>query len=242
MSIAIHLENLTLGYDRHPAVHHVNGKFMAGTLTAVTGPNGAGKSTLLKAIAGILAPQEGRISFTPPSPVAYLPQAAQLQRDFPLTVLQMAATGFWNQAGSFKAISRALQTKARAALTAVGLEGFGHRQLQSLSAGQFQRALFARLLLQDAPVILLDEPFAAIDSDTTARLIEIVLAWHKEGRTVLCVLHDIDQIKRYFPNCLLMARECVAWGSTRDVLQPDNLRKARFFHEAWADAPEVCAQ
>jgi zinc/manganese transport system ATP-binding protein len=240
MTAAVTLENLTLSYDRHPAVHHLSGEFATGSLTAVTGPNGAGKSTLLKGIAGIVAPEEGRISTT--GTLAYLPQAVELQRDFPLTILQMVTTGFWNQSGSFKAITRTQKAKAVEALHMVGLAGLEHRQLSGLSAGQFQRALFARLLLQDASLILLDEPFAAIDTNTMAKLLEIIQVWHKEGRTVICVLHDFEQIRQHFPQCLLLARKCIAWGDSHDTLQPERLMNASFFHQAWPQQPKMCSQ
>ncbi len=244
MNASVRLENLTLSYDRHPAVHHMSGVFEPGSLTAVTGPNGAGKSTLLKGIAGILAPGEGRIVLQDVSmdDVAYLPQAADVQDDFPITVLQMVTTGFWKQAGGFGAIDGSLKSRAMEALAAVGLQGFANRQLGSLSAGQFQRALFARVLLQDARLILLDEPFTAIDAETTARLLEIVQRWHSEKRTIICVLHDLDQIRKYFPECLLMARECIAWCRAEEALKPDHLMSARFFREAWQPDSQICHQ
>ncbi len=250
---SVRLENLTLSYDRRPALHHVSGVFAAGSLTAVAGPNGAGKSTLLKGIAGIMHPDEGRIVIekcatsktatekNQSAGLAYLPQASELERDFPLSVLQMICTGFWNQTGGLRAIAASRRDAALAALGTVGLRGFEHRQIGTLSAGQFQRALFARLLLQDAPLILLDEPFTAIDAETTAKLLALVLRWHMEGRTVICVLHDLEQIRRYFPQCLLLARECVAWGPSAETLDAAHLQDTRFFHEAWHSETDRCA-
>ncbi len=242
MSAAVTLDNVTISYNRHPAVHHVSGTFEAGSLTAVAGPNGAGKSTLLKGIAGILSPDEGHISIKGATRkrIAYLPQAAELQRDFPMTVLHMIVTGYWQKTGGTGAITAAMREQASEALAAVGLRGFEKRPLSGLSAGQFQRALFARLLLQDAALMLLDEPFAAIDADTTAQLMDIILRWHQENRTVICVLHDFEQIKKYFPQCLLLARECIAWDSSAKALQPEHLLGARFFHDNWNAAPNLC--
>ncbi|MDE3060824.1 MAG: ABC transporter ATP-binding protein [Pseudomonadota bacterium] len=237
--MSVSLNNVTLSYARHPAVHHIFGSFETGSLTAVTGPNGAGKTTLLKAIAGVLRPDEGNIHIAGQRS-AYLPQAADMQRDFPMPVLSMVCTGYWHKTGGTGAITPAMRQQASLALAGVGLAGFEDRQLSSLSAGQFQRALFARLIVQDAPLILLDEPFAAIDADSTAQLIDILLRWHKEKRTVICVLHDLDQISRYFPECLLLARECIAWGNTDKALSPENLLKARFFHAGWESSPFVC--
>lgn len=243
MSATVHLENVTISYDRHPAVHHVSGTFSPGSLTAVAGPNGAGKSTLIKGIAGILSPDHGHITVTEAGArIAYLPQAAEMQRDFPLSVLEMVTTGLWQQAGRFGRITRTMQHKATEAIEAVGLRGFEHRTLDTLSTGQFQRALFARLLLQDADLILLDEPFAAIDEDTTRHLINIIHRWHSEQRTIICVLHDVAQIKQYFPQCLLLARECVAWDTSESALHPERLLNARFFQPSWKVDAERCEQ
>lgn len=244
MSISVRLENITLSYDRHPAVHHVSGVFEAASLTAIAGTNGAGKSTLLKGIAGIVRPDEGRVVMPNAAEraIAYLPQAADIQRDFPLSVEHLVSTGFWQQAGGFKTITRSMREKARLAIESVGLSGLESRTLDTLSAGQFQRALFARLLLQDAGLILLDEPFTSIDTDTTNHLLQIITRWHREGRTVICVLHDFEQIRAYFPQCLLLARECVAWGNSSNVLNAENLLKARFFHPAYPEHPERCEQ
>jgi len=249
---AVTLENVTISYRRHPAVHHISGRFESGSLTAITGPNGAGKSTLLKGIAGILSPDSGqiRIEGTSRQRIAYLPQAAGLQRDFPMPVLPMVAAGLWHKTGALGAMTAAMKEQAAQALAAVGLRGFETRDLSSLSAGQFQRALFARLLLQDAALMLLDEPFAAIDADTTAQLIGIIRRWHGEGRTVICVLHDLEQIRNHFPQCLLLARESIAWDSSAKALHPEHLRKARLFHDlscadlakegGWNTSPELC--
>lgn len=231
MPASVTLKNLTVSYNRHPAVHHLNGTFAPGSLTAIAGPNGAGKSTLLKAIAGIIPPDEGHIHIekSPGQRVAFLPQATDMQRDFPLTLMHMVTTGFWHQSGGLRAITPAMKQQTRDALSQVGLRGLENRDIASLSAGQFQRALFARLLVQDASLILLDEPFNAIDETTTRHLMEIIANWHKEGRTVICVLHDFEQIRTHFPDCLLLARECIAWGESAKTLHPENLLNARFF-------------
>lgn len=242
MPITVTLENLTLSYNRHPAVHHVSGTFAPGSLTAIAGPNGAGKSTLLKAIAGIIACDEGHIHIhkTPQERVAYLPQASDMQRDFPCTLLHMVTTGFWHKSGGLRAITPAMKNQAREALEQVGLRGLESRDLASLSAGQFQRALFARLLVQDASLILLDEPFNAIDETTTNHLMEIIHHWHKQGRTVICVLHDFEQIRTHFPQCLLLARECIAWDASTKTLHPENLLNARFFRPDFNTSAAIC--
>lgn len=234
---AIGLFDLTLGYGGHPAVHHLSGSFAPGSLTAVAGPNGSGKSTLLKGIAGMLAPLGGRIErlgFSLPE-IAYLPQASEIDRSFPASVTDLVGLGLWRRRGPFSAMTRRDRDDLGAALEAVGLGGFAARQIGTLSGGQLQRALFARVLLQDARLILLDEPFAGIDERTTADLIGLVKRWHDEGRTVIAVLHDLDLIRRAFPQTLLLAREPIAWGQTASVLTPANLQRARRMPQAWDD-------
>ena len=243
-SSALVFENLTLGYDRHPAVHHLQGEVAQGALLAVVGPNGAGKSTLLKGIAGVLRPLEGLIGRggLDRRDIAYLPQLAEIDRSFPITVGDFVAMGLWRWLGPFRGIGRAERTRTDQALAAVGLPGFERRVIGSLSGGQLQRILFARLLLQDARLILLDEPFTSIDTKTARDLLDLVTRWHGEGRTVLAVLHDLDVVRERFPEALLLAREPVAWGPTGDTLAAANLLRARRMCEAFHEGGAVCRQ
>ncbi len=239
---AIRLHNLTLGYERRPAVHHLEGAFTSSGLNAVVGPNGSGKSTLLKGVAGALAPLTGRIDRDGLSPrdIAYLPQDNGVSRTFPVTLEALVSLGLWGRRGLFGAITRADHDRMAAAFSAVGLTGLEHRGIDQVSGGQLQRALFARVLVQDAKLILLDEPFAALDARTTADLIALIKRWPGEGRIVLMVSHDLDLVRELCPQTLLLAREAVAWGPTKDALAADNLLRARRLSEAWADDPAVC--
>ncbi|MBZ9936496.1 ABC transporter ATP-binding protein [Mesorhizobium sp. BR1-1-16] len=241
-SPAIHCRDLTLSYRRHPAVHHLTGTFAPGSFTAVVGPNGAGKSTLLKGIVGLVRPDGGSIEVTGArrSDIAYLPQQAALDRGFPMRVLDLAAMGLWRRTGPFRRIGAALLREVEAALDAVGLSGFEERMVGSLSGGQFQRALFARLLLQDARLILLDEPFAAIDGRTADALLGLVGRWHREGRTIIAVLHDFNAVRQHIPKTLLIARDPIAWGPTSEVLTEANIARSRGLDEAFDSDAELC--
>jgi len=240
---ALRFSNLTLGYERHPAVHHLDGEIEKGSLLAVVGPNGAGKSTLFKGIVGTLRPLAGRIERggLTVRDIAYLPQIADIDRTFPINVYDMVSMGLWRRSGLFGGIGRKERAQIETALAAVGLTGFEDRPIATLSGGQMQRTLFARLLLQDADLIVLDEPFNAIDTKTCADLLDLVRRWHRERRTVLAALHDIDLVQATFPQALLLARTPVAWGPTCEVLTPENLLKARRMCEAFDEHAHECA-
>lgn len=243
MNAPLNLQNLTLGYDRHPAVHHLTGELEAGSLTAVVGPNGAGKSTLFKGLVGLIKPLAGSIerNGVRPQDIAYLPQIADIDRSFPINVYDLVSMGLWRRRGLFGGIGRKDRAAIEGALSAVGLTGFERRAIGTLSGGQMQRMLFARLLLQDARVIVLDEPFNAVDARTSADLLALVRGWHAERRTVIAALHDFELVKTHFPKTLLLARELVAWGPTSDVLTPENITRARHMCEAFDEQAEACA-
>ena len=237
---AITLSNLTVSYRQHPALHHLSTQVARGSLTAVVGPNGAGKSTLLKSIMGLLPTVPGQVVLDTSHRVAYLPQLSELDRCFPITVQDCVLLGNWAASGAWGSVSAAQLARVDAALHTVALQGFEQRVVGTLSSGQLQRVLFARLLVQNADLILLDEPFNAVDSHTAARLLDLVKQWHGAGRTVLAVLHDDAQIHQHFPRTLLLARELVAHGPTADVMTPANQQRARTMAEAWDDAAPWC--
>jgi zinc/manganese transport system ATP-binding protein len=240
---ALHFHNVTLGYDRHPAVHHLKGEVASGALVAVIGPNGAGKSTLLRGIVGILKPLAGSIHLggLDARDIAYLPQSADIDRSFPISVFDLVGTGLWRGIGLFGGIGKAAREKILHAIAAVGLNGFENRPIGTLSGGQMQRVLFARVLLQDARLIVLDEPFNAIDSKTIADLLALVKRWHGEGRTLLAALHDLEMVRSHFKETLVLARGPVAWGPTAEVLTPENLMVAMRMCEAFDDDAAACA-
>jgi zinc/manganese transport system ATP-binding protein len=243
MAAQLQFRNVTLGYDRHPAVHHLNGEIAAGALVAVIGPNGAGKSTLFRGIAGILKPLSGSISLGGLNirDIAYLPQTVDIDRSFPISVFDFVGTGLWRATGFFGGMGRRERDRIAQALLAVGLNGFENRSIGTLSGGQMQRMLFARVLLQDARLIVLDEPFNAIDAKTSADLLALVRRWHHEGRTVLAALHDLEMVRSHFPETLLLARGPVAWGLTAEALTPENLLVAMRMCEAFDDRAAACA-
>ena len=212
------LEDLALGYGHHAALRIPALRLETGALVAVAGPNGGGKSTLLTALAGQLRPLAGRIRGLEGRRTAWLPQHATMDRSFPIRMFDMVAMGLWHEVGALGSLSRAQRRRCEAALEAVGLADHAQRSIGALSGGQFQRALFARLLLQDADLVLLDEPFAAVDGPTTDLLMALLLQWHAAGKTILVVLHDRQRALQHCPQALLLAGEVVDFGPAAQVL------------------------
>jgi len=232
---AITLTDVTLGYGAQIAVAGVSGIFAGGATTVIVGPNGSGKSTLLKALAGAQPPQAGAIDRGELTRrrIAYLPQDPGVDRRFPINVADFVALGFERRLGLFGGMGAAERAELAAAIAAVGLDGLEQRPIDALSGGQFQRALFARVIAEDAPLILLDEPFAAQDARTTADLLRVIQRWRSERRTLVIVLHDLALARTLGDETLVMAREAVAWGPTDAVLTPGHLQRAHDVSERW---------
>lgn len=243
-SALLRFDNLTLGYNRHPAVHHLHGEIAAGSLLAVVGPNGAGKSTLLKGIIGELLPMQGTIELIglERRNIAYLAQQSTVDSSFPIIIYDFVAMGLWAEFGAFRGFDSAARRRIETAIEAVGLGGLERRPIGQLSGGQLQRARFARLMLQDAPLVLLDEPYSAIDTNSVRDLAALVRRWNQEGRTVISVLHDFAHVRQEYPETLLLAREAVAQGSTEEVLSEANVQRAHHLAEGHGNrsSPEIC--
>ena len=218
----IRLDHVTLRHGSQEIVRDLTGTFAPGSLTALTGENGAGKTTLLRALAGLHPPTPGHIDRggLKPSDIALLPQGSQLDRSFPIACRDVVALGLSGRMGPFRGIGHNQLKEAEQALATVGLPDLGGRAIGALSAGQFQRVLFARLILQDAPVLLLDEPFAAVDTATAHDLLGILHRWHKQGRTIVTVLHDLDMARAHFPDTLHLSAGQAVWGPTVGHIAP----------------------
>jgi zinc/manganese transport system ATP-binding protein len=213
----ITLDNVELRHGDRIVLSGLSGAIETGSLTALIGSNGSGKTTLLRAIAGLHPLATGRIDLggLAPADIGLLAQGSHLDRSFPITcrdVVALAAT----RLGPFRSIGRDRLAAATAALTRVGLAEMEQRPIQALSAGQFQRVLFARTIVQDAKLILLDEPFTAVDAATTRLLMSVIEDWHAQGRTVIAVLHDMDLVGRYFPHTLLLTGHSAVWDAVTD--------------------------
>jgi zinc/manganese transport system ATP-binding protein len=214
---SIELVDAAFGYAGHPAVAALSGVFLAGSLTALVGANGAGKSTLMKGLAGRLTPLRGLVLRCPEARVAYLPQQSELDPTFPITVGQTVSFGLSRSAAANRTHRRA---KVAQALDAVGLAGFETTPLEALSGGQRQRILLARLIVQDADIVLLDEPFTGLESAIVERVLALLARWAAAGRVVVAAIHDIGQARTHFPAALLLTGDAPCWGASHRVLSP----------------------
>ena len=237
-------ENITVTYRQLPAVHHLCAVFGEGEAWALCGPNGAGKSSLLKVIMGLQKSDTGEVILDglTHKDIAYLPQVADIDRTQPMTVFELVATGLWYEMGFFGGLSKSQKERIFNALERVGLENEANHLISQLSDGQFRRVLFARMLVQKAKFLLLDEPFNAIDEQTTQALSEILCTCLKDGQGVIAVLHDNRLVRQYFANTLLVAREKIAAGATAEVLTAENLERAARFRQDQFDPDAWCEE
>lgn len=235
--VAIDIQDLSVSYPHNSIISDLSCHFKAPGLWALVGPNGAGKSTFLKTLLRLQKFTSGSITFNGicPCDVAYLAQQQHLDRKFPLTVGETIAMGVFREVGLFRKYTEDQRIKMQRALDQVGLSAFSKVSLQALSGGQFQRVLFARLILQNAPIILLDEPFTGVDGRTLDDLMKLLHLWVKEGRLVIAVLHDVDLVQDHFPHTMLLARHFYKIGTTRDVLTRENLRAAVVASRDWEE-------
>lgn len=216
----IELNNLVVGYKNQAVTAPITGRFEAGSLTAIKGANGAGKSTLLKTLSGMLTPISGELVYLSGAchKQCSLPQRAEVDSDYPINVYEVVAMGCWPRKGIMRSLTCSDRKRISEALALVGLTDYMQASIGVLSGGQFQRMLFARMLVQDEPVMLMDEPFTGIDEHTRRVLLELIVALNRDGKTIIAVLHDMDIVRQYFPNLLLLSQESVLWGKTSDLL------------------------
>lgn len=220
--------NLSVTYGRHVALEDVTLTINPGNLVAIIGPNGSGKSSLLKAIMGLTQRHSGKMSVSKKDRqrMAYLPQLSELDRHFPINVHDTVAMGLLKKIGPFQNYTDEDEALIMDALDKVGMREYRDNTILALSGGQFQRILFARAILQNPDIFLLDEPFTGVDTATTKILMDLILEWHQQGKTVLAVIHDYPLVKHYFPESILLARKLIAAGPTNDVVTDENLLKA----------------
>jgi manganese/zinc/iron transport system ATP- binding protein len=228
---AVELRNVTVSYDRKPAIRSVSVDLPAGERIAIVGPNGAGKSTLIKAVVGLVTMDSGQIRVHGEpiervrQRVAYVPQRGIIDWDFPVLVRDVVIMGRFGRIGWFRRPGKADRSIAADALERVGMTEFGERQIGQLSGGQQQRVFLARALAQEADVLLLDEPFVGVDAATEEAIFGLLDDARSEGKTVVVVNHDLGAVSRHFELVLLLNGRVVAFGPPKEILLPDTLRR-----------------
>ncbi|MDX2227443.1 MAG: metal ABC transporter ATP-binding protein [Verrucomicrobiae bacterium] len=227
----LQIRDLTVSYDRIPAVHHVDMTLRCGHRVGLIGPNGAGKSTLLKAVAGLVPLETGSIrlvgheSACHDHGTAYLPQRSAVDWDFPITVRGLVELGRYPALGAFKRYSEADARAVDEALEALQLTELAERQINALSGGQQQRAFLARAWAQNAHIYLLDEPFTGLDKVAQADLRRSIRALADAGKLVICSHHDLHTVPDLFDEVILINGELVAYGPLAGVFTPASIDK-----------------
>ncbi len=228
---ALQVEGLTVAYDAQPVLWNVDLELPAGCVMAVVGPNGAGKSTLLLAALGLMQPLAGRVRvFGQPMEaardrVAYVPQRRSVDWDFPASVLDVVLMGTYGRLGWFRRPGNQEREDAMAALAYVEMEAFADRQISELSGGQQQRVFLARAFVQQADLLLMDEPFAGVDAKTESAIVRLLHGFRDEGKTLLVVHHDLSTVRAYFDRVALLNRELIACGTIADVFCDDEIQR-----------------
>jgi len=241
--IACHIEDLTVSYRDRPVLWDIDLDVPPGVMAAIVGPNGAGKSTLLKAALGLVPPVAGHVRFfgrpyaQARRRVAYVPQRASVDWDFPATARDVVMMGLYGRLGWLRRPGRAERARADAALGAVGMADFARRQIGELSGGQQQRVFIARALVQEADLILLDEPMAGVDAVTERAIVAILKGLRDQGRTIVVVHHDLQTVRAYFDWLVLLNVRVIAQGPVAEVYTGANLR-ATYGGQAALIAPE----
>lgn len=229
-SPVVRLEDVTVAYGDRAALWDIDLEIPRGTLTAVVGPNGAGKTTLMKTMLGLLKPATGRVEILgkPVSQsrrqVAFVPQRGAVDWDFPATVGDLALMGTYGSVPWWRRLGPAEEKRARNAMEMVDLDHLAHRPLNQLSGGQQQRAFLARALSQEAPLLVLDEPFQGIDAATEKSILVLFQRLKSEGKSLIVVHHDLHTVRDLFDHCVLLNVRVVASGPTDLTLSDANLR------------------
>jgi manganese/zinc/iron transport system ATP- binding protein len=228
----LEVRRLTASYGARPVLWDVDASFPSGALSAIVGPNGAGKSTLLRAALGLVPTDagqaliEGRPAKAALQRVAYVPQRDAVDWDFPITVREVVEMGRYAQAGWVRRVRRSEAPIVADCLERVGMTAYARRQIGQLSGGQRQRVFIARALAQQAPLLVMDEPFAGVDARTEAALLDLLRDLRGEGHSVIVVHHDLATVRAAFDWALLLNVRAVAAGPVAEVLTPETLRRA----------------
>ncbi|WP_104203309.1 metal ABC transporter ATP-binding protein [Billgrantia saliphila] len=214
----LRLHDLQLAQANRTVLEHVDGRFRDGAVTALVGANGAGKSTLIQGIMGMLRPVRGRVECAVPRERrAWLPQQLALDLTFPMSVEELVMTGSWPSHGALTGYCARHYRRGREVMARLGISHLAHRPLGELSGGQRQRALIGRTLMQEAELLLLDEPFANVDVETVDVLMTVLRDMTANGATIIVVLHDMEQLSRLADEVVVLSGGHAEWTSVESI-------------------------
>lgn len=228
--LAIEVNDLTVAYRDQPVLWDIDLSVKPGVLMAIVGPNGAGKSTLIKSILGLVKPAAGHVLVhgrpyqEQRRVTAYVPQRGSVDWDFPTSVLDVVMMGRYGWLGWLKRPGKRERELAMHALGQVEMQAFAERQISQLSGGQQQRVFLARALVQDAQVYFMDEPLQGVDAKTEQAIVRLWQQLREDGRTVIVVHHDLETVREYFDEVLLLNVRRIACGAVEEVFNEQNLR------------------
>ncbi|MBA3468500.1 MAG: metal ABC transporter ATP-binding protein [Herpetosiphonaceae bacterium] len=229
--VPLSINDLTVAYQEKPVLWDIDLQVPAGVLAAIIGPNGAGKSTLIKATLGLLPAAAGTISmFGKPYRdqrllVGYVPQRSSVDWDFPTDALDVVMMGTYGQLGWIKRPGKQQREQAMHCLEQVGMADFAHRQISQLSGGQQQRVFLARALAQNAQLYLMDEPFVGVDALTERAIVLLLQELRNQGKTVICVHHDLESAPAYFDWVALLNVRMIAAGPMATTWTTENITR-----------------
>ncbi|WP_040728148.1 metal ABC transporter ATP-binding protein [Thiomicrorhabdus sp. Kp2] len=225
------VEHLSMRYHHKPVLTDVSFSIPEGKTIAIVGPNGAGKSTLLKGIMGLEPTIEGSVNFFGQPlekkrlSTAYVPQREEIDWDFPINVMDVVLMGRHGHLKLWQRPGKIDKEIAEQALKDLQMWDFRDRQISQLSGGQQQRVFLARALAQQATLYLMDEPFAGVDVSTEKAIIELFKNLKAQGKTIICVHHDLNTVGEYFDWIIFINARLVAVGPVEEVLTKENLNK-----------------
>ena len=229
--IALEVHDLTVAYRRRPVLWNIDFSTTEGNLVGIVGPNGAGKTTLIKAVLGLVPTASGKVEiygkpyYEQRRLIGYVPQRESVDWDFPVSVRDVVTMGTYGRLGWLKRPGAAQRETVDHCLQQVGLSDFAERQISQLSGGQQQRVFLARALAQDARVYFMDEPFAGVDAATEEAILTLLRELKQRGKTVFVVHHDLQTVREYFDEVILLNMRLVASGPIDQVFTSDNLHR-----------------
>ncbi|PXY35163.1 metal ABC transporter ATP-binding protein [Prauserella endophytica] len=229
---ALALHEVSASYGGRTVLDGVSVEIPPATLSAVVGPNGAGKSTMVKAALGLVPSVRGHVALLGEPlrrvrrRVAYVPQQDSVAQDFPITAVQVVEMGRYPHRGWLRRLTRHDDELVAAAMEQVNVADLADSPIDELSGGQRQRVFLARALAQGADLIILDEPFTAVDARTESALLEVLTSLCENGRSVIAVHHDLRTVLDRFDHAVLLAGTVIAAGAPADVLTAEHLERA----------------